>query len=453
MKLFSISSITALLFLCLSFTVKKEITIDVTVENCAAVKALMMMEFDGFTFKPIHSTSIEEGKAIFTLPETRPRVYYIGTATNNMIPIILGSEDGVLIKARCDDFKKAKVSNSPLNKNYGTLKQELQVFKNSANSMQRQLLKANGNQQVEERALLGLSKIDEQRLSLLDSLKRTQPYLSKVAELNTYLSYNWYGEGFDNELNYFANMYFNYANWDDVDYNYNPWVYESTKAYAQTLSSINIPAEDHKNVIANVLSKINKENRTYKLAMGGMIAGMEAKKHKNFNVFAQQFIEEFKDKDPETVAALQKKIKKTSQTMEGGEAPDFTQDTPEGEPLALSSLRGKVILVDFWASWCGPCRRENPNVVNVYNAYKDKGFDVLSVSLDSDKGRWLSAIEKDKLTWKHVSDLKGWGNEAAKMYGVSSIPATFLLDKEGKIIGRNLRGPALEAKLKEVFGE
>ena len=114
-------------------------------------------------------------------------------------------------------------------------------------------------------------------------------------------------------------------------------------------------------------------------------------------------------------------------------------------------MRGKVVLIDFWASWCGPCRKENPNVVNVYKKYKDQGFDILSVSLDSNKDRWMSAIEKDNMTWAHVSDLKGWKNEVAKTYGISSIPATILLDKEGKIIARNLRGPALEAKLKQVF--
>lgn len=135
----------------------------------------------------------------------------------------------------------------------------------------------------------------------------------------------------------------------------------------------------------------------------------------------------------------------------GSEAPDFSQPTPEGKPLSLSSLRGKVVLIDFWASWCKPCRMENPNVKRVYDQYKGKGFEIIGVSLDRDKGAWTGAIEQDGLPWKHVSDLGFWNNAAAQQYGVSSIPYTVLVDREGKVLGKNLRGPALEEKLAEVF--
>ncbi len=137
----------------------------------------------------------------------------------------------------------------------------------------------------------------------------------------------------------------------------------------------------------------------------------------------------------------------------GQVAPDFTQPTPEGENLSLSDLRGKVVLVDFWASWCKPCRRENPNVVRVYDKYKDKGFEILGVSLDAKREAWLGAIEQDQLGWMHVSDLEFWNNAAAQTYGVRGIPYTVLVDTEGKIIAQNLRGPSLEAKLAEIFGE
>ena len=135
----------------------------------------------------------------------------------------------------------------------------------------------------------------------------------------------------------------------------------------------------------------------------------------------------------------------------GSVAPDFTQNSPDGKPIALSSLRGKVVLIDFWASWCRPCRMENPNVVKVYNKYHSKGFDILGVSLDKSKDAWTGAIEQDGLPWKHVSDLAFWDNAAAQLFGVSSIPYTVLLDREGKVIAKNLRGPALEAKLAEVL--
>ena len=117
----------------------------------------------------------------------------------------------------------------------------------------------------------------------------------------------------------------------------------------------------------------------------------------------------------------------------------------------LSDLRGKVVLIDFWASWCGPCRRENPNVTRIYSQYHDKGFEIFSVSLDSDAASWKRAIESDKLVWpNHVSDLKKWQSQAAAIYGVRSIPSTFLLDKEGRIVHRDLRGADLERAVKQL---
>jgi peroxiredoxin len=134
-------------------------------------------------------------------------------------------------------------------------------------------------------------------------------------------------------------------------------------------------------------------------------------------------------------------------TAIGQPAPEFAQNSVDGKPVALSSFKGKYTLVDFWASWCGPCREENPNVVKAYHRYHPKGFAILGVSLDAKKEDWEAAIKKDKLPWTQVSDLKGWQNSAAQLYGVRGIPMNFLLDKEGKIIAKGLRGEDLEQKL------
>ncbi len=136
----------------------------------------------------------------------------------------------------------------------------------------------------------------------------------------------------------------------------------------------------------------------------------------------------------------------------GQQAPDISLPDKDGNLKTLSSLRGKYILLDFWASWCGPCRFENPNVVRVYQKYKDKDFDILSVSLDKDKQKWLDAIEADGMEWNHISDLKYWDSAVVPVYNLGEgIPMTFLLDKDGIIIAKRLRGAELEAKLAELF--
>ncbi len=148
-------------------------------------------------------------------------------------------------------------------------------------------------------------------------------------------------------------------------------------------------------------------------------------------------------------------IEKTLQTVGVGKIgtvlPEFKQNDVNGKLFSLASLRGKYVLIDFWASWCGPCRAENPNVVKTYNKFKDKNFTVLGVSLDQDKPRWLEAIKKDGLSWTHVSDLKYWNNEVAVQFGIQSIPANFLIDPNGVIIGRDLRGDDLVKALTAVI--
>jgi peroxiredoxin len=158
-------------------------------------------------------------------------------------------------------------------------------------------------------------------------------------------------------------------------------------------------------------------------------------------------------KQSEVYKTLSTRLAKMDKVRVGSIAPDFTLPTPEGNMLSLSQFRGKVVVVDCWASWCGPCRRESPNMVALYNANKDKNFTILGVSLDrpSDKDKWVKAIADDKLAWNQVSDLKYWNSMICDLYVISAIPETILIDKDGKIIARGLRGDDLKAKVAELL--
>ncbi|MBI5915116.1 MAG: TlpA family protein disulfide reductase [Bacteroidetes bacterium] len=321
--------------------------------------------------------------------------------------------------------------------------------------MLRQLQSADqqGNVDLMNTIIMKMGELDKRRLSYLDSLKNVSPYLGKVAALNTYISYQNHGSGDLSEIEYFAKNYFQFADWNDPDYNYMPWVFEQMKTYAQTMASVGLPEANQKDFLDKLLTQIPENSRTYLLAMGGVINGLQAAKSPLLGNYAKRYVDKYQETEPESAAQVGQLLKLSGSFVSGGDAPDFTMNDRDGKPVKLSDFRGKVVLVDFWASWCGPCRRENPHVVEAYNKYHPKGFDVLGVSLDKTKEPWLAAIEKDGLIWNHVSDLKGWSNDAARLYGVTSIPHTVLVGKDGKIIARNLRGAALDAKLAEIFGQ
>ncbi|MCL2097921.1 MAG: AhpC/TSA family protein [Bacteroidales bacterium] len=155
----------------------------------------------------------------------------------------------------------------------------------------------------------------------------------------------------------------------------------------------------------------------------------------------------------ESGKAFAQRIEAAKNISIGKTAPSFTQNNPEGNPISLSDFQGKYLLLEFWASWCGPCRQEAPFLVKTYNTYKDKGFEILGVSLDSKKQKdaWLEAIETDKLTWPQVSDLNSWNNAVARMYGIRAVPSNYLIDPQGIIIAKNLRGEELGEFLKHLF--
>lgn len=204
--------------------------------------------------------------------------------------------------------------------------------------------------------------------------------------------------------------------------------------------------------------KENKDNFVSVLILSELVGQRLITPDEAEEVFASM-PQEIKDtKRAKDLAEMMAKIKEqeaaSKQASVGNQAPDFSGPTPDGETLALSDAMGKYTIIDFWASWCKPCRAENPNVVKVYNKYHDKGLNIISVSLDraDARDRWLTAIENDKMDWFHVSNLQEWQDPIARAYGVRAIPATFLLDKNGMIIDKDLRGEDLETKMAKLLG-
>ncbi|MEM0994112.1 MAG: TlpA disulfide reductase family protein [Bacteroidota bacterium] len=423
-------------------------------QSCANTKGLVLYQFNGVTMDKValmpKSDSVQFS---YQLPSSSNQFFYLGSAANNAKPVILGKEEKVVLKGNCRSFRSAIVQESDLNKAYAKVRDDMQQLNTEGVTIARQMQAAKGDPE-QMKTLTEQSKVlDDKKLDLLINTDQQHPYLGKIVALNTYLSFQNNGKGYQSEYDYYANEFFKHVDWKDAEYQHNAWVFEAVKGYSETISMLNYPIEVHQELLESVLREIPAQSQTYQLALAAMVNGLKSKNHSNLAYFGEKFVEKYKNTAPAAARAIEKQIAAAKAFVIGATAPDFTQKTPEGEEMSLSDLKGKVVLVDFWASWCGPCRKENPNVVRMYEKYKAKGFEILGVSLDRQQSRWLQAIKADGLTWAQVSDLKGWQNEVAQIYGVRSIPSTVLVDAEGKILARDLRGIALERKLEEVFTE
>lgn len=210
-----------------------------------------------------------------------------------------------------------------------------------------------------------------------------------------------------------------YALMNEFQTEFKKYVWSITPSLSVVYGLENLPIEEHYSFYDSVAQKLKKDS-----------------------VLAKNFF----------VADLISKVDGAKKLAIGSDAPEIAMANPDGETITLSSLKGKYVLIDFWAAWCKPCRAENPNVVRMYNQYAGENFEILGVSLDRNREAWLKAIDQDGLPWLHVSDLQYFNNEAARTYQISAIPATYLIGPDGKIIAKGLRGASLEAKLKEIFG-
>ncbi|MEM6398035.1 MAG: TlpA disulfide reductase family protein [Bacteroidota bacterium] len=445
-------TICALNFLALSLVAQTQLEAELL--NCNG--ALNLYQFNGLGFDVAEELNATEADLYaYESQDESPRFYYIGTAPNNVVPIILGGEEGTLkITGDCRQMRRAALEDEGINQKYAVLKRSFDDLNQRTRQLQSKFMKARKSEDEAEldEVIADFKALDEEKRQNIAAAKEANPILGRIAAINTFLSYQGQDDGtYGNELNYYVNTFFQHVNFTDEGYNTLPWTYEGTKNFTTPLLRV-VDGENLYNTLFAIVSKWPEGSQAQFYAMGGAFAALMQAKKGITAQWADLMIERFADSQPTAIDQLRRQVQSAGTFLPGAEAPELVGDSPEGKTIKLSDLRGQYVLIDFWASWCGPCRRENPNVVRVYNEYHERGFEILGVSLDNKADRWQAAIEKDGLTWPHISDLGGWRSAHAKAYGVTSIPETILLDPEGKIVARGLRGDALEAKLAEVLG-
>ncbi|MEY2905503.1 MAG: hypothetical protein RJA52_1519 [Bacteroidota bacterium] len=429
----------------------QELTIHAHITDCTEEPGIFI--FDGTAFVKTGFSKFNQTNNILELKHnnSKPGFFYFGSNPNSLKLIFLGgNESSIDVYGSCNSIPEVTVKGSEAHLKFEELIKKGRELNVKSGRTKAVLQRASGE---EERNLKyeELTSINQEKKELIVEATKFSAFLAEIIRLITYLDYIPGKNSQSNEVIYFMEEFFSQSDLSQLTIENNPFLFEAFRNFTNTLTEIRVPQDIMEQQLQVLLQRIPSQPQIRNMVLGGIISALGQKEHPSFLKYAQALHKDLMAQNAPTAGLVKQKIDEVGAFMPGGTPPDFTQLSPEGEAISLSQLRGKYLLLDFWASWCGPCRRENPNVVRLYNLYKEKGFEILGISLDNDRNRWLNAIEKDQLTWPHVSDLKGWSNDVAKLYGVTSIPKTILLDPEGKIVALNLRGEALENVLKELF--
>jgi peroxiredoxin len=435
-----------------------ETVINGTLTGCNA-DSMRLYEVTGTRINKVAAVAIEKGdkESTFSLHYkfARPGFYLLGDDARRGANLVLGDQGAFELTGDCQNPQTYKLEAAPLNDAYGRLQSRVNNHNQQLQGLYQNLqIFAQSDPMQVQRIQEDIAKLNQGHFGYLDSMEAAGGFMGKVAKMYNFKpfgaapSHGQYG----NELEYFRQTFFANLDFADAEIASLPQLYDKARAFSATLAGQNMPKEVIKSSLDAVLGKTQSGSVAHESLLRGFVAGMEQSKSPLLVEYGKAFINTYPNSDPQYIASLNAAIGRLEAMADGAMAPDIEGPTPDGKTMKLSDFRGKVVMIDFWASWCRPCRMENPNVLKAYNKYHPKGFEILGVSLDQERNKWTAAIQQDGLIWQHISDLRGWQSQPAGVYGVNSIPATVLVDKEGKIIARNLRGPALEEKLKEIFG-
>ena len=442
-------------------------TIKGTLTNYAGQDSIFLYDQFGGELRRMTGTTLnaDDGKATFEMTGKVPMtgIYVLNFSPEQGLELVVGEDETIVFEADGKNiFGTANFTEaSPSNATYHEFQLQVARFQQAIqqNNQKIQQMQKQGQGQEAQQLQQQNAQLFGQQLEYVDKFVGRKGVIGKVAKVFQYEPYNpethrMYADG----KAYYIENFVASADFSDPQIGYIPVTANKFQSYGQALlMQHRLDLEAFRQAVDRYIKKAPEGSKLRKLLLYATLnAAANSKRHPNridlYVIYSKQFVEQFPD-DP-FAAKVEGDVKKYGGTIVGSKAPDIAQTDPDGKTRKLSDVNAKLILVDFWASWCGPCRRENPRVVKLYDAYKDKGFDIFSVSLDKNKNKWLQAIEADGLKWpNHVSDLKGWQNGAAQQYGVTSIPSTLLIDSEGKIIAKNVRGPALEKKVADILGK
>lgn len=400
--------------------------------------------FDGFKYSKLLDPVRQDGdKYYFQIPAEHTYLFFGTNATETKGVLVTNEKEAYLV-TNCGRFSAARAIKSPVNENLEQSLQELYTIQSDHEEKVAAYYEQD-NKKEKKNLAKEIEHFTQKKQQKIDSLQALSSVFKQLGGVY-FTELDLEAASYDAAFKKGADKKFKtLASAQNI-----PLLYDYFQKFAEQVANQKWSEKEKFQFLDANIGKLSRNNQAFAyngainyLLRHEVILGMQ---------LGKSFIQKFESTYPNELKELQGAISRLESQTIGAEAPNLVGTAPDGSTVSLKDLRGKYVLLDFWASWCGPCRRENPNVVRVYQEYKDQGFDILGVSLDNKKENWVNAIEKDGLTWGHISDLKGWASEHAKQYGVRSVPHTVLIDPKGRIIATRLRAHSLEEKLKELFG-